>query len=282
MSWSLTIVQGAQLAEGLVPRIDLPEPLQRLTIGRDPSNHWLIADRTKAISARHCEIVGSAAGPVLRDLSTNGTFVNGATTRLAHEHVLRDGDRIELGPYVVLVAGPPMPERPQQLPPTVAPPAAPVPGVMDTAPLRGGDPAAMLAAGGGHEAVRLTEILRVAKPREDSGVELTKIRLATPAPPRPAAPPPPPTSPAPDLVLPTVTRPPVSLAQALSRGLGVPESALQGQDLFMLAEQLAAAARVASDGLRGGSPPPLLALALQPGQAAEALRRALEQAKPGR
>jgi type VI secretion system protein ImpI len=245
MTWTLRIVQGAQLADALVATINLPQPLQRLTIGRDPSNHWLIADRTKAISARHCEIVDSAAGPVLRDLSTNGTFVNGATTRMASEHVLRDGDRIEMGPYVVMVSGPPMPERPFEVPPTVAPSTRP-PGVMDTAPQRGGDPAAMLAAGGGHEAVRLTEILRVAKPRDDSGVELTKIRLATPAAPKP---PPAALPQAPDLVLPLASPPPptpvppaTSLAQALARGLGVPEAALQGLDLLVLAEQLAAAA----------------------------------------
>jgi hypothetical protein len=66
--------------------------------------------------------------------------------------VLRDGDRTEMGPYVVVVSGPPMPPRP-------------------------------------HEAVRLTEILRVARPLEDSGVELTKIRRAMQAVPRTAPPP---------------------------------------------------------------------------------------------
>jgi hypothetical protein len=143
----------------------------------------------------------------------------------------------------------------------------------------------MLAAGGGHEAVRLTEILRVARPREDSGVELTKIRLATPAAPKTAPPPvrpPPPPPPEPDLVLPTLTRPPASLAQALSRGLGVPESSLHGQELFMLAEQLAAAAAAASLALRGPQAPPLLSLALRPGEAARALAQAADTLKNGR
>jgi predicted component of type VI protein secretion system len=239
VSWTLRIVQGAPLADGVLGTLTLPQPLQRLVIGRDPSSHWLIADRTKAISGRHCEIVDSAAGPVLRDLSTNGTFVNGATTRLAQDHVLRDGDRIEMGPYVVLVSGPPMPERPHEVPATVAP-SARLPGVMDTAPLRGGDPAAMLAAGGGHEAVRLTEILRVAPAREDSGVELTKIRVAPPAPPRPAVSEAAGAAVAPKA--PPAGGPPASLGQALARGLGLPEAALQGLDLLVLAELLAAAA----------------------------------------
>jgi predicted component of type VI protein secretion system len=289
MTWTLKVMQGAQLADGLVPELVLPEPLQRLCIGRDPQSHWLFADRTKAISGRHCEIVASPAGPVLRDLSTNGTFVNGAITRMASEHVLRDGDRIEMGPYVVIVSGPPMPPRPREVPPIVAPPPARLPGVTDTAPIRGGDPAAMLAAGGGHEAVRLTEILRMVRPPEDSGVELTKIRLATPGVPRTAPPPPTPRpvtppapAPEPDIVLPTLTRPPASLAQALARGLDVPESALQGQELFMLAEQLAAAAAAASLVLRGPQAPPLLSLALRPGDAARALAQAAEALKNGR
>jgi pSer/pThr/pTyr-binding forkhead associated (FHA) protein len=260
----------------------------RVRVGRAPDSDLVFdANIDLDASGRHCEIVDSPAGPVLRDLSTNGTFVNGATTRMASEHVLRDGDRIEMGPYVVVVSGPPMPPRPHEVPPTVAPPPARPPGVMDTAPIRGGDPAAMLAAGGGHEAVRLTEILRMARPREDSGVELTKIRLATPAVPKTAPPParplpPPPPAPEPDLVLPTLTRPPASLAQALSRGLGVPESALHGQELFMLAEQLAAAAAAASLALRGPQAPPLLSLALRPGDAARALAQAAEALKNGR
>jgi type VI secretion system protein ImpI len=294
LSWKFTVVQGAEMADGLLREIALPEPLARFVIGRDPSCHWLFADRTKALSARHCEIVPSPDGPLLRDLSTNGTFVNGAPARMAHEHLLRDGDRIELGPYAIAVAGPPMPPRPSgaQALTQMAPVRAPA--VTDTAPLaRGGDPAAMLAAGGGGDAPRLTEILRVASVREDSAVELTKIRMATPSPapgraPAPATPPsapvPPPQAGAgvragttvPDLELPTLTRPPASLQQALARGLGVPESALHGQDLFMLAEQLAAAAAAASAALRGpAAEPPLLALALRPKAAAAALQQAV-------
>jgi predicted component of type VI protein secretion system len=60
-------------------------------------------------------------------------------------------------------------------------------GVEATAPHRGGDPAAMLAAGSRPQRVGLTEILRSAPPAEDSGVEMTKIRPA-PRPPPPAHP----------------------------------------------------------------------------------------------
>ena len=34
----------------------------RFVIGRDPSQHWLIPDRTLAVSARHCEMVALLGG----------------------------------------------------------------------------------------------------------------------------------------------------------------------------------------------------------------------------
>ena len=67
--WSLKIVTGAELADKLQPEVRLPQPLQRFTIGRDPVNSWPIADRTLAISGRHCEVIATPDGPALRDLS---------------------------------------------------------------------------------------------------------------------------------------------------------------------------------------------------------------------
>lgn len=177
---SLKMVKGAEMAEGVLTELHLPEPLRRFVIGRDPGAHWPIPDRTLALSARHCEIVATPAGVVLRDLSTNGTFVNGTAARLAGEHLLQDGDRFELGPYTVVVQGG-LPRATAVPPAAVAAPApAPAPRtppVESTAPLRGGDPAAMLgSAAPAREG--LTEILRAAPPAEDESVEVTKIRLA--------------------------------------------------------------------------------------------------------
>jgi predicted component of type VI protein secretion system len=249
--WSLKVIKGAELADQLVPEVRLPAPLTRFLIGRDPGNAWHIGDRTLAISARHCEIVATPHGPALRDLSTNGTFVNDAPARMDGDFVLRDGDRFELGPFLIAVSGPPMPPRPA----TVSPPAAALPprtpGVMETAPRRGGDPAAMLAAGG-YDKVGLTEILRVAAPAEDSGLDMTRIRLAQPgaAAPRAAAAPVPPPPVLPAGPTPTAATSPAALAEALARGLGVPVSSLPAQDPLHLAEQLAAAARASAVALR--------------------------------
>jgi type VI secretion system protein ImpI len=246
--WSLKVIKGAELADKLVPEVRLPEPLTRFLIGRDPGNAWPIVDRTLAISARHCEIVATPHGPALRDLSTNGTFVNDAATRMDGDFVLRDGDRFELGPFLIAVSGPPMPPRPAVVKPAAAALPPRTPGVMETAPRRGGDPAAMLAAGG-YEKVGLTEILRVAAPADDAGLDMTRIRVvqagAVPAKSSPSLAP----APVPAPVAPPAAAP-TALAEALARGLGVPVSALPEHDPLRLAEQLAAAARASAVALR--------------------------------
>jgi len=287
---SLKMVKGAEMAEGVLTEQRLPEPLQRFVIGRDPGAHWPIPDRTLALSARHCEIVATPAGVVLRDLSTNGTFVNGAAARLSGEHRLHDGDRFELGPYTIVVQG----ELPRAA--TAAPPAAPAPpapaaprspAVDSTAPLRGGDPAAMLAsAAPAREG--LTEILRAAPPAEDESVEVTKIRLApkgagapaarpagsAPGPgpgpgpgavaaaaaaasgaadpaaasARPAAPVAPPAHAVATAAAPAA--PADAVLAALAAGLGLPADALAGRDPAQAAAQVGALARAGVTALR--------------------------------
>lgn len=274
--WSLKVVRGAELVEALVPQIQLPQPLRSFTIGREPSGDWVMADRARAISARHCEIVGTPAGPVLRDLSTNGTFVNGAARRLAGEHVLRDGDRIEIGQVLIVVSGPSQPVPAPPPPPPSAAVAAARGGAAAPGAVRGGDPAAMLAQGGGANSEGLTEMLRAAPVAQDSGLELTKIRPVPapkagepaaaasaappparepPAPPAPAAPaamappaaPARPAAPSTDMGAPIA---PDALRQALARGLGVPVAELAQHDPLLLAQSLAHGAQAGAAALR--------------------------------
>lgn len=244
--FKLKIVKGIDLAEGVKPEMQLPEPLTRFAVGRDPSNAWPIPDRTRAISARHCEFVAAGSRVMLRDLSTNGTFVNGSTTRLAGEHVLRDGDRIEMGPYVVEVSGHGPHAGPGvDLPDTIVTPLPPPkpqlprsPSVEATAPQRGGDPAAMLATGLGLRPKRegLTEILRSAPPVDAADLAVTKIRVAPKG--KPAA------APAPiDPVL-----------AALARGLQLPADDFAGRSPAEAAAQVAALARAAVTVLRQLAP----------------------------
>lgn len=243
---SLKIVRGAELAEGVIGEMRLPRPLTRFTIGRDPANHWPIADATLSLSARHCEIVGAAGDAVLlRDLSTNGTFVNGATSRLSGEHRLQPGDRFEIGPFTLQLQ-------------------------REAPAWRGGDPAAMLDDPGPARP-SLTELLGQLPPEDPASLDLTKVRPAAPAagrgpaagvapptasPPAPTSPPttpptaPPPTAP-PATGSPTRADPaPADLLQAMSQGLGLPPAALAGRDALQTAVQLARLARAAVAALR--------------------------------
>jgi len=94
--------------------------------GRDPKNHFAVDHPT--VSSRHCELILTADGVLLRDLdSTNGTFINGALVKQA---VLQAGQRLRLGDVEfeveaidVHIAIPEI-ERPIPAPPVVLPDGA--------------------------------------------------------------------------------------------------------------------------------------------------------------
>jgi pSer/pThr/pTyr-binding forkhead associated (FHA) protein len=71
----------------------MPIPDGGLTIGRDPECHHVIGG--KDVSRRHAFIRASIQGYVLRDLSTNGTYVNGK--RVDGSQVLGMGDVVRIG-----------------------------------------------------------------------------------------------------------------------------------------------------------------------------------------
>ena len=74
-----------------------------IDIGRAAHLDWTLPDPTRYISSKHCEIRYQDDGYWLYDVSTNGTFLNGAEQRMRSPHKLRDGDRFMLGHYVVAV-----------------------------------------------------------------------------------------------------------------------------------------------------------------------------------
>jgi len=93
-------------------RLDNGEPAElRLdhhgaVIGRSAHADWSLPDGKNHISSRHCEISYRDGTYLLADRSTNGTFVNGSRERLGTLHPIRDGDRITIGSYELLVSLP--------------------------------------------------------------------------------------------------------------------------------------------------------------------------------
>jgi predicted component of type VI protein secretion system len=74
-------------------------------IGRHTSNDWVLRDPDRYVSGRHAEIEHRGGTWLLRDTSTNGTFVNDADEALGPDrlHQLANGDRFRIGEYEIEV-----------------------------------------------------------------------------------------------------------------------------------------------------------------------------------
>ncbi len=87
-----------------------------IDIGRDQYLDWTLPDPDRVISGKHAEVRHRDDGYWLQDVSRNGVFVNRSAQRLQEAYRLRDGDRIQIGQYVILarIDGE---SRPAQAPP---------------------------------------------------------------------------------------------------------------------------------------------------------------------
>jgi type VI secretion system protein ImpI len=74
-----------------------------IDIGRDQYLDWVLPDSTRFISGKHCEIRYRDGKYWLSDVSTNGTFVNRSEARIDGPYPLQNGDRIEIGRYIIAV-----------------------------------------------------------------------------------------------------------------------------------------------------------------------------------
>jgi type VI secretion system FHA domain protein len=73
-----------------------------LCIGRDPLRaQWVLPDTTQQISRQHCTVRFDNGGWQVLDTSANGTFINQEKAPIGQggTRVLKDGDRIRIGPY---------------------------------------------------------------------------------------------------------------------------------------------------------------------------------------
>lgn len=92
---SLYVIKGKDQGS----RFDLVEPL--LHLGRDRSNPIQLHDTE--VSRRHAELRQQAGSYIVSDLgSSNGTYVN---SEPVDRHVLRTGDRLQIGRTVMLFTG---------------------------------------------------------------------------------------------------------------------------------------------------------------------------------
>lgn len=71
------------------------------TIGRGKENAWVLDDPERFLSSLHCKISSEDGKYFLTDLSTNGTFLNGAANPMGKgcKLPLQDGDKFSLGDY---------------------------------------------------------------------------------------------------------------------------------------------------------------------------------------
>ena len=102
MTLRLSIENMDRLPDGGPLRVEVKG--RGLDLGRDAHLDWTLPDPSRTVSSKHCEIRFRDGGYWLHDVSTNGTFVNGAQFRLDGPYMLRDGDRLGIGPYIIAVA----------------------------------------------------------------------------------------------------------------------------------------------------------------------------------
>ena len=103
MPLTLTIENEASLPDGGPLSVSVTGR-RGLDIGRDTHLDWTLPDPSRFISGKHCEVRYRDGGYWLYDVSTNGTFLYGSEGRLKGPHLLRNGDRLVIGNYIVGVA----------------------------------------------------------------------------------------------------------------------------------------------------------------------------------
>lgn len=76
------------------------------TIGRSADNEWILEDPERFISSQHSQISFENGQYYITDLSTNGTFSNGASEPIGKGNTIKlsDGDKFSLGDYEFLAS----------------------------------------------------------------------------------------------------------------------------------------------------------------------------------
>ncbi|GGO66628.1 type VI secretion system-associated FHA domain protein TagH [Bowmanella pacifica] len=77
-----------------------------LSIGRDKSNDWCLADPDRILSKSHCRIEAQPQGFLLFDMSTNGVYLNQAPQPIGKGNSVKlsHGDRFRISDYDIKVS----------------------------------------------------------------------------------------------------------------------------------------------------------------------------------
>ena len=100
MSLTLQIENFHELDDGGPVSVLVPEG--GLQIGRRPGMGWVLPDASRYISGHHFDVSFDGKTWWLRDVSTNGTFLQGHRHRLDGSHPLSHGDRFQVGQYLIV------------------------------------------------------------------------------------------------------------------------------------------------------------------------------------
>ena len=100
MTLILQIENYQTLDDGGPARIIVPD--SGLSAGRSSGMGWVLPDASRHISGHHFDVSHDDRGWWLRDVSTNGTFLQGQRYRLDGAHMLSHGDRFQVGQYIIV------------------------------------------------------------------------------------------------------------------------------------------------------------------------------------
>lgn len=77
-------------------------PATGLQAGRRAGMGWVLPDASRYISGHHFDVSFDGVTWWLRDVSTNGTFLQGHRHRLDGQHAISHGDRFQVGQYLIV------------------------------------------------------------------------------------------------------------------------------------------------------------------------------------
>jgi type VI secretion system protein ImpI len=263
MTLRLSIENVDRLPDGRPLRIEVRE--RGLDLGRDAHLDWTLPDPSRIVSGKHCEIRFKEAGYWLHDTSTNGTYVNGSVRRLDAPYLLRDGDRLKIGPYIiaVLIQGSEGPDRSKTSPAVSARETleqAEAPDTRAGPPVR--KPPARLLDFPDFDALvdpaKAPARSEAAPQQADSWLRAPSAppaKITTQAVPTPLHPAPVLSAPSPAAVAPTSGLTPqaaatdAALLRRIARAAAIPERALAGRDPNTLADEIGLFIRLTAQNL---------------------------------